>query len=99
MRKDIYLPHINYTVKVRPLKPDPGGKPNTRAWCEHVDDWHSAVYLPKRVVPGLIAHELVHVLRHLCESRNMSFDLEREHMAYIMQYLMDKILGYVWEKS
>jgi hypothetical protein len=60
---------------------------------------HSTLYLPDKPDPTLVAHELVHVLQHLYEVRNMCFGLESEHGAYIMQYAMGKILGYTWVKS
>jgi hypothetical protein len=97
MRKDIHLPHLNYTIRVRDLKPNPdGGAP--AAWMDRSHKDHSTLYLPKRPDPCLVAHELVHVLQHLYKVRNMGFGLESEHGAYIMQYAMGRILGYVWSK-
>lgn len=89
----IYLPHINYTVHVLTLKKGPFE--NTKAYTEKGANGRScAVYLPKKPTPSLVAHELMHVIRYICKDRHMDFLLEEEHLAYTMQYLMGRVLGY-----
>ena len=92
----IYLPHINYTVRIRPFQkpPDRIGKAN--AWIRHEDKWGCTVYFPKDQSPSEVSHELIHVLQYICVDRYMEFDGEFEHMAYTMQYLMGRVLGFGW---
>lgn len=92
----IYLPHIHYTVYVRRFKKHPSLS-HALAYTERLDNNSAVLHLPPRQTPGDLAHELIHVLRFICESRNMDFTLESEHMAYIMQYLMAQVLGYQWK--
>lgn len=95
-RKDVYLPHINYTVRFRPFKKPPASIEHAKAWAKRDDKNGCTVYFAAKETPCGIAHELVHVLRHICIDRHMLFDDEAEHMAYIMQYLMGQALGLVW---
>jgi hypothetical protein len=93
----IYLPHINYTVHVFTLKKRHKILPNAKAYAQKGENGKSsAIYLPSKPTPGTVAHEVVHVLRYICEARDMSFLLEEEHMAYIAQHLTNEILGYEW---
>ena len=66
------------------------------AWIHEVDRCHCVIYFKKNPNPCTVAHELTHALQHICEVRHMDFLEEREHMAYIMQYAMGRILGWVW---
>lgn len=95
MRK-IYLPHLNYTLFVRKMKVPPEEIPNALAWFQSIDENSSAIYLAKKEVPGDIAHELIHVLQHICLHRNIDFIRETEHMGYLMHYLLGKVMGYSW---
>lgn len=99
MRKKIYLPHLNYTVYVRPFKTPPDCISGAGAWFDPLDDDCCAIYLPAKVDPTTAAHELVHVLQHICDVRHINFRIEREHMAYVMQHLMGEVLGYSWTKK
>ena len=47
----------------------------------------------------MIAHELVHVLQILCDERNMGITDEKEHLAFLMSYLMEKILKKVTKET
>lgn len=87
----IYLPHLHYTVFVRRFKRVPEGLTIAEAYVKKLDNHSCAIYLPKKNEPGDLAHELIHVLQFICESRNMDFCLEREHMAYLMHYLFGRI--------
>lgn len=41
----------------------------------------------------VIAHEVVHLLQHICETFSMEFYNESEHMAYIMYYIIDGLVN------
>lgn len=92
---NIKLPHINYTVRVRPWKmlKDPKWR-KSKALFWATGKCVGTLYFRNNPPPSTIAHELIHVLQHICESNNMDFCYEIEHMAYIMQYLMIRIQGY-----
>lgn len=97
MARTIQIPHLNYTVKVRPMKPHPDSG-TAVAWTHHVDRHNSVLYLPKHPSPGLVAHEITHVLQHICSVRHIEFVRETEHMGYLVQYLVGRILGYEWSR-
>ena len=94
----IYLPHINYTVRIRPHKTPPASIRGAGAWVRSDDKFGCTIYLHKNETPSSVAHELVHVLRYICQERMMDFEHEEEHMAYIMQHLMGRVFGYKWAK-
>lgn len=94
----IYLPHLNYTLKVKKFKVC-AEMPNALAWVEHTDSNTCTLYLDKKYTPGDLAHELVHVLQFIALDRNLRFELEQEHFGYMMQYFMGEILGYEWKTT
>lgn len=92
----IFIPHLKYKIKVK-LIPIPNKRPagmeSVGAYTTFYDDQNCTIFLPARSPVRVIAHEIVHVLREMCIDRNMDFIKESEHMAYIMQYILGKILG------
>lgn len=92
----VYLPHLNYTVVFRPFKKPPRKIENAKAWTRRDSSYKSTVYFSKSETPSQLAHEIVHVLHFICCDRHMQFEQEFEHMAYMMQYLMGRVLGYSW---
>lgn len=94
----IQIPHLNYTVSVKPRSafksPNPGF-----ALTENIDRHNAIIYIdnPKNY-PCTVAHEVIHVLGFICETKGIVFENEREHMGYLMQYLMGQILGYEYER-
>ena len=96
--KDIYIPHLNYRVRVRQLKPHPD-LPHAQAWVSADDRNNCTLYLDlkHKLIAGDVAHELIHVLQAICLNRNMDFRIETEHMAYLMHWLMGEVMGYEWK--
>ena len=91
----IYLQHLNYTVHVHTIKTAPKDIPRAKAYVEKGADGKSCcMYLPKKRSAPTVAHELVHVLQFIAEARGIDMVREWEHMGYLMQFLMCKILGY-----
>lgn len=88
----IPLPHINYKIRVRILAPQEKDS-KTLAFCRRENKHLSTLYLQRWCSPPTIAHELVHALQFICTDRLINFDAEQEHMGYIMQYAMGKILN------
>jgi len=95
MKIDIRLPHLGYTVRIRGPKPHPDGKPSA-AWITRDNADRCTIYLPNKLTPGMVSHELVHALQYICEDRNMEFLTESEHTAYLMQYMMNRCFGYTF---
>jgi hypothetical protein len=93
----VYFPHINYTVDIRPFKPPPNEIGKALAWIQRKDKYGCTVYLPGHQSPGEVAHEFVHVLQYICSDRHITFEDEFEHMAYMMQHLMGRVFGYRWK--
>lgn len=90
----ILIPHLGYTVFVKP-------KNNSRnhvAWVEAdpktPNECTLFMNLPVKTleIPTL-AHELTHVLQFICESRHITFSEEKEHMGYLMNFLMNRVIG------
>lgn len=95
----VYFPHINYTVRLRRFKPPPDSIGTAMAWAQRDDKWGCTIYLPKVETPGDAAHEFIHALQWICQDREMLFEREFEHMAYMMQHLMGRVFGYEWVKK
>jgi len=98
-KQDIYLPHIHYTLRVRQIGKIPSDIPTALVYVQKDDMCGCTLYidLTRKIVGPELAHELVHVLQLICESRSMDFKREEEHMGYIMQYLMATIMGYSYD--
>jgi len=94
-RKDIIIPHLGYTVKIRPFKNAPEEMPNALAFVKSETPHTCTLYLDfsKHMEAGDIAHELVHVLQFLCLHRNIDFVTETEHMGYLMGWMMGVIFN------
>ena len=90
----IELPHINYIVEVVPITKK-NAKLSKIAETEKFDN-KSVIRIPfppKRHEISTVVHEIIHVLRFICEDRNMDFTLESEHMAYIATHILNKIMS------
>lgn len=104
----IPLPHLGYSVYIEDITKYNGkGKDktfleNAEMFVESLDDHSSIMWITypveKEDIPT-IAHETVHVLNNICKARLMTFENEEEHMAYIMQYILNAIIGRnYWKK-
>lgn len=94
MKKDIYLPHLHYTVRLRHFSKAPEELNNALAWTKHDKNGVVTVYLPKgKQAYGDVAHELIHVLQFICLDRNIRFEFEHEHFGYLMHYLMGQVFN------
>lgn len=92
----IYIPHIHYTVLIR-KRSEFTGSISSLFLCERTDKNTSTLFieypLPK-YSESTLAHEITHILQNICQDRHMDFIRENEHMGYLMQYIMNQILGY-----
>lgn len=95
----IKIPHLNYTIKVKRFKGNKSFHRVPAAWVGLNDSGGATLYLKPRTSPMVVAHEVTHILQHLCKVRSMDFEEEIEHTAYIMQYVMGAVFGYEWVPS
>lgn len=96
--KDIYIPHLNYTVRVREAKNAPEGLVNALAWVISEGQHECTLYLEKgKPHAGDVAHEIIHILQFICLNRNIDFKLEFEHMGYLMQWLLGQVMEWEWK--
>ncbi len=101
----IFIPHIFYTVYVKDIKKTKGDAKEFldrgfTACAEKVDKNTSNIYIEFPVTPkshGTVLHEVIHVIGHICQDRDISFINEEEHVAYIAQYIFNRITGYEYE--
>ena len=98
-KRDIYLAHLNYTVRLRQSGQPPEEVKHAISWVISEDKNTCTLYtdLKTRIHPGDLSHELIHVLQFICLDRNINFTLEQEHMGYLMQYLFGQIMGHKWK--
>lgn len=94
--RTISLPHLNYKVYVRRLVKMPDDLPDCDAYWESISTRESAIYLKPSAPCTTAAHELVHVMQHICQVRNMIIERESEHMACVMQYLLMQVYGFTY---
>ena len=94
--KEIYLPHIHYTVHIRQFVKTPPELNHALAYVQSNDKDSCTIYmdLKSKPTPGGLSHELVHVLQFICLNRNIEFTAELEHCGYIMNYLMNRIMDF-----
>ena len=88
----IYLPHIHYTVILKDAyHKDMGIQPS----CERVNFESCILWIPKKHRKATtVAHEAMHACQYIAEARSINMISEQEHMAYIMGYIVAKIMGY-----
>lgn len=94
--KKIAIPHLGYTV-IHGIK-----KHNTfTMYCEKINNNSCAIYYPKKLSTNdlsTLAHEVVHALQYIAEARHINMINEQEHVAYLMQYILNEILGFRYTK-
>jgi hypothetical protein len=101
----ITLPHINYKLRVVWAKPADLLKtrlPRTEAagaFFRNMGHDSSEIHLGKDAMPALVVHEIIHVLQHIVEERGALIEEEREHMAYVAQYIFNRIYGIRYEHT
>lgn len=92
----IYIQHLAYTILVK--EPD---KYSRHVAYVHKDNKSQCTIYIKRPVKfketPTLAHEIVHILQYIAESRSIDMTYEQEHMGYLMNYIMNEVLGFTYE--
>ena len=87
----IYIHHLVYTIHIKDkYHKHMGNLPS----CERMDNNNCILWLPKKIRREVttVAHEVMHVLQYIAEARDINMTAEQEHMGYLMQYIMAKVL-------
>lgn len=87
------LPHLDYIVVIERKKKD--DLKDAGGYTKYMHAGESMICLPLPIrgkkSASIAVHEIIHVLQNICEGSNMKFLNEREHMAYIADWLFDEI--------
>lgn len=98
--KKIEIPHLRFNVYFMDLSKLQGVPKLGAGYTCIFEDNSATVFLQdieknvKRIeFTPYIAHEIMHVIQIICEKFSMRVEIEQEHTAYIMHYLMDKLIN------
>ena len=93
----IKIEHLGYVIHFKKEKPP---KEGLKACVIQEDANSSTIYFPLKlnlINSSILAHEVLHAIQFMCESRLIDMIKEREHVGYLMSYIMNKILGYEYD--
>lgn len=64
--------------------------------AEDTDKSNATIYIDfpirKNTLPSF-CHELIHVMQYICAHRYISFVDEKEHIAYMYNYILNEVMG------
>jgi len=98
--KTVEIPHLRFEVHFMDIKWLRGvdikgagftcisGEDEATVFLEDIENTVKNIAL----MPFL-AHEIMHVIQILCDRFSMKIEQEQEHTAYLMHYLMDKLIN------
>lgn len=93
----IKIEHLGYVIHFKKQKPPRG---DLVACVIQEDKNSSIIYFPVKLNlmnTPLLAHEVLHAIQFMCESRLIDMIKEKENVGYLMSYIMNKILGYEYD--
>lgn len=93
----IKIEHLGYVIHFKKQKPPRG---DLVACVIQEDKNNSTIYFPVKLNlmnTPLLAHEVLHAIQFMCESRLIDMIKEKENVGYLMSYIMNKILGYEYD--
>lgn len=88
----IKINHLGYKILIK--------NPTRKEFVAYVerDNKNQCTLYIKRPVKfkevSTLAHEVVHILQYIAEARNLDMIQEQEHMGYLMNYIMNEVLGF-----
>lgn len=95
MRKTIFIPHLAFTVRIRPVPKDHTAYASTYEYRSAKTKQllrKAEIMLPRGAGPGPVAHEVSHVIQTICDCFNIDPIKESEHIGYLTQFLVEEIL-------
>lgn len=90
----IYIPHLDYEVLVKPISGAKDLPDGSCAFARNVSCGVVELYFAKMASPPTVTHECVHAVQMICNSKMIDMVSEMEHVAYMVDYLVAKVLGY-----
>lgn len=96
--KDIKIPHLGYTIKVRDIRKNP--KKNFVMYVEKLNSNTCQMNLKRKIADTdfpTLAHETLHVLQYIADARNIDLTYEQENVGYLMQYILNQLLGFSYK--
>lgn len=96
--KEIYIPHINYTVRLCDISRAEGLDKqllNKYIALTRADGSSSTIYfrfpIEVRDLP-LLCHEIMHVIEYISVDYGIVIQEEKEHVAYLFQYILKELM-------
>jgi hypothetical protein len=93
----IYIPHLHYKINVSFKSKKFLDNLGIQCACEHIKNGEVTIHFkrkPKNTDFPSVAHEVMHVIQRIAHDRGIDMIKEEEHCAYLMHYILNKILGY-----
>lgn len=92
----IQINHLNYTIFVKDISKSEYNDMFDMCVVKE-DDNSCTLYKPNKIkkhdIPTL-AHEVLHCLQFISEARSIDLVQEEENMGYMMQYILNELLGF-----
>ena len=92
----ISLDHLFYTIEVSFNSADFLNERGIECATEYVRNGYIKLHFrskPKNIDFPSVAHEVIHSLQWIAKDRGIDFIKEEEHFAYLMQYILNRILN------
>ncbi len=99
---EIFIPHLNYLIKVKDLSKPEGAvisyksSRNLKGCTHSINNTEGHIYInfPIKIEHhGAIGHEIIHLLEYIAEWRDIDFKIEREHFAYMFEFIFNSIVN------
>lgn len=94
--QNVYIAHLDIEVRVLPMKKAKNAPAGSCAFVRNgtADDPTIEMYFNDWVSPPTAAHECVHAVQFIFDRKRIDMVEEMEHGAYLVDYLLAKVLGY-----
>lgn len=103
--KTVYISHLHYTVELVDINKVRFDSKlmleDFEYFTQKVNPCKSVIYarLPvKNKDLSTLGHEIVHCLQNICHTYEIKFELEKEHMGYLFQYIFNELTGFHYIK-
>jgi len=96
----IYLDHLFYKIEVDFNSKDFLNQRGIECATEDVENGYIKLHFrskPKDINFSSVAHEVLHCIQFIAKHRGIDITEEKEHCAYMMQYILNRILKLDYE--
>jgi hypothetical protein len=90
----IFIPHLDYEVHVKPIAKVKDRPENCCAFARNTSFGVVELYFAPWVSAPTVAHECMHAVQFICSRKRIDAVEEMEHAAYLLDYLIARVLGY-----